>query len=108
MVERTFDGGNADGLGNERALATTLKKMVGDRVRTIALGLGRCTRRLTTRAFHMSDLAPQVVWPSSVWVDRTQRWRAVAASAAFWAIVAAGAGLTIAAAVHGWASVVSS
>jgi hypothetical protein len=56
----------------------------------------------------MSDLAPQVVWPSSVWVDRTQRWRAGAASAAFWAIVAAGAGLTIAAAVNGWASVASS
>src|SRR5215475_1754725 len=49
----------------------------------------------------MSDLAPYVVWPSSVWVDRTQRLRRVAASAAFWAIVAAGAGLTVAAAVNG-------
>src|SRR5215813_9013908 len=45
----------------------------------------------------MSDLAPHVVWPSSVWVDRTQRLRRVAASAAFWTIVAAGAGLTVAA-----------
>jgi hypothetical protein len=49
----------------------------------------------------MSDLAPHVVWPSSVWADRNQRWRRVAASAAFWAIVAAGAGLTVGAGFNG-------
>src|SRR5262249_24053093 len=65
-------------------------------------------RRLTTRTFHMSTLAPQVVWPSSVWVDQAQRRRRVAASATFWAIVAAGAGVTIAAAVNGAASVAAS
>jgi hypothetical protein len=56
----------------------------------------------------MSDLAPQVVWPSPVGADRAQRRRRVAASASFWAIVATGAGLTVAAAVNGAASLASS
>src|SRR5262245_48202984 len=55
----------------------------------------------------MSDLAPHVVWPSAVWADRTQRRRRVAASAAFWAIVVAGAGLTVAAALTGLPSYAS-
>ncbi|MEV0719018.1 bifunctional diguanylate cyclase/phosphodiesterase [Asanoa sp. NPDC050611] len=39
----------------------------------------------------MSDLSPDVVWPSSAWRDGTRRWRSVAASAAFWLVVGAGA-----------------